>query len=114
MSERAPARSRSATTSTASVHFRMPATLRSRLRRFAEDRNLGESEALRLALTERLDQMDDQRRLEAAERWQFEQAYATWKEDQRTGGRQRVPWSSIERTFRKALADVRSRKRTRK
>ncbi len=115
MTERAPKRSRSTkTAATSSLHFRMPAGLRSRLRRFAEDRNLGEAEAMRLALSERLDQIDDQRELALAERWQFEQAFETWKEDQRTGGRHRVPWSSIERTFRKALADIEARKRMRK
>lgn len=111
MSGRAPGRPRATKTSPpASVHFRMPAKLRSRLRHFAEERSLGESEALRLALSERLDQLDDERQLAAAERWQFEQAYATWKEDQRTGGRHRVPWRSIERTFERALADLRPRR----
>jgi hypothetical protein len=92
----------------------MPTPLRSRLRRFAEERNLGETEALRLALSERLDDVDDERELAAAERWQFEQAYKTWKEDRRTGGRQRVPWSSIERTYQRALAELQRPERRRK
>lgn len=115
MSERAPARARASKASTtASVHFRMPARLRSRLRRFAEERSLGESEALRLALSERLDQSDDERQLAAAERWQFDQAYATWKEDERTGGRKRVPWKQIERRFEEALSTLDKRRRSNK
>jgi hypothetical protein len=115
MSERAPARTRSKkTAATASIHFRMPPGLRSRLRRFAEDRNLGESEAMRLALSERLDLVDDERELAAAERWQFEQAYKTWKEDERTGGKDRVPWSRIERRFTDALSEIERRRKARK
>ncbi len=112
MTERAPARRRTTkAAATDSIHFRMPAKLRSRLRRFAEDRNLGEAEALRLALSERLNEVDIEGRNTAAERWQFEQAYATWQEDIRTGGRNRVNWEDIERTFAEALASARQRKR---
>lgn len=115
MTERAPARRRTPKTgTTASIHFRMPAGLRSRLRRFAEERNLGEAEALRLAVSERLNQLDYEHEHAAAERWQFEQAYATWQEDRRAGGRDRVGWEEIERTFVKALTGKRPRKRTSK
>lgn len=115
MTERAPARSRRTTTApTESVHFRMPAKLRSRLRRFARQRDLGEAEALRLALSERLNQLDYESANAAAERWQFEQAYATWQEDERTGGRQRVGWDALERTFQKALSDLQRRDRRQK
>lgn len=115
MTERAPARRRATkTAATASVHFRMPAELRSRLRRFGEERSLGESEALRLALSERMDQADDDRKLAAAERWQFEQAYKTWREDERTGGRQRVPWPRIERRFTEALLEIERRRKARR
>lgn len=107
MTERAPARRRtSKKASTASVHFRMPASLRTRLHRFAEDRNLGEAEAMRLALSERLDQADDERELEAAERWQFEQAYASLQEYLRTGRRGGVRPDVIHRMFDDALGNV--------
>lgn len=55
----------------------MPTPLRARLRKFAEERGLGESDALRLVVSERLDEVDSDRELLAAERWQFKQAYAT-------------------------------------
>jgi hypothetical protein len=104
MTERAPARSRSAkTASTSSIHFRMPAKLRSRLRRFAEDRSLGEAEGMRLALSERLDQVDDERELEAAERWQFEQAYASWQKYLRSGRRGGITPDEMHRIIDEAL-----------
>lgn len=112
--ERAPTRQRSKAASSPSIHFRMPSQLRSRLRRFAEERNLGEAEALRLALSERLNQLDYESENTAAERWQFEQAYATWQEDRRTGGRDRVDWEDIERIFAEALAGKRRRRRASK
>lgn len=96
---------------TSPISFRMPTPLRSRLRRFAKERSLGEAEALRLALSERLNQLDHEAEHSAAERWQFKQAYATWQEDERTGGRERVDWEELERIFAKALAQRRPRKR---
>lgn len=91
---------------TTPMSFRMPAALRSRLRRFAKQRSLGEAAALRLALTERLDQVEDDRELAAAERWQFEQAYATWQEHERSGRVDTVPPEAIYEIFRRALADI--------
>lgn len=107
MTERAPVRRRpTKKTATASIHFRMPGQLRTRLRRFAEERSLGESEALRLAISERLDQIDDERELEAAERWQFEQAYASLQEYLASGRRGGVRPDVIHRMFDEALADI--------
>ncbi len=106
----APAKARKRT-STDSIHFRMPIPLRRRLRRFAEDRNLGESEALRLVVSERLDQLDLEASDTAAERWQFEQTLKTWKEDERAGGRDRVNWEDIERVFLEALATHKGKRR---
>ncbi|MDE3102041.1 MAG: hypothetical protein KGJ98_07370 [Chloroflexota bacterium] len=104
MSERAPARRKRAKgAATTSLHFRMPADLRSRLQRFAEERSLDEAEALRLALSERLNEADDDRELEAAERWQFEQAWTTWQEYLRSGRRGGVPPEEIHRLFDEAL-----------
>jgi hypothetical protein len=85
------------------INFRMPPALRARLRRFAKERNLAEAEALRLVVSERLDEIDNERELAAAERWQFKQAYATWQRYQRGEGRT-VPWESIQQIFVDALA----------
>lgn len=104
MTERTSTRARQPRrAATASVHFRMPGPLRARLRRFADARSLGESEALRLALSERLDQIDDERELEAAERWQFEQAYASLQAYLRGGRRGGVRPDVIHRLFDEAL-----------
>lgn len=107
MTERAPARRRtSKTAATSSVHFRMPAGLRSRLRRFAEERSLGEAEALRLAVSDRLNQIDDERELAAADRWQFEQAYETFQR-YLAGKEKLVGREEIDRTFERALGGQR-------
>lgn len=109
MTERATDRRRTAR-NTSPINFRMPTVLRSRLRRFAEERNLGESEALRLAVSERLNQIDDEHELAAAERWQFEQAYATWREHLRTGRRDTVAPETIHQMFPDHLAKVPARR----
>lgn len=88
---------------TESVHFRMPPGLRSRLRRFAQERNLGEAEALRLAVSERLNQIDDERELADAERWQFKQAWATWQRI-KSGKERLVEPDEMHRRFDRALA----------
>lgn len=85
------------------LSFRMPPALRARLRRFAKERNLAEAEALRLVVSERLDEIDNERELAAAERWQFKQAYATWQRYQR-GEVGIVPWEEIQQIFVDALA----------
>lgn len=114
MTERAPARRRTQKPpATASIHFRMPAGLRSRLRRFAEERNLGEAEALRLAVSERLNQIDDERELAEAERWQFEQAYATFQRHL-AGKEKLVGQEEIDRTFERALARHQRRRRVKR
>lgn len=103
MAERAPTRPRTARRpATTSVHFRMPGQLRTRLRRFAEERSLGEAEALRLAVSERLNQIDDERELAAAERWQFQQAWATW-ERIKSGKEKLVGPDEVHRLFDRAL-----------
>jgi predicted DNA-binding protein len=85
------------------ISFRMPPALRARLRRFAKERNLAEAEALRLVVSEHLDQVENERELAAAERWQFKQAYATWQRHLRGEGRL-VPWESIQQIFDEARA----------
>jgi len=92
------------------LNFRMPRELRARLRRFATARSLGESDALRLILSEYLDEIVNTRELEAAQRWQFKQAYATFKRDI-AGKEKTVPWSELERVVAEARAKRKSRRR---
>jgi predicted DNA-binding protein len=91
------------TTPVSPLSFRMPPDLRARLRRFAKERNLAEAEALRLVVSEHLEEVENERELAAAERWQFKQAYATWQRLLR-GEEPLVPWEDVE----KVLADARA------
>jgi hypothetical protein len=97
-------------TPSAPLNFRMPVGLRTRLRRFADARHLGESEALRLIVSEHLTEVDQERELELAERWQFKQAYATFKRDI-AGKEPTVPWSEFEKLFAEARAKRKPRRR---
>lgn len=85
------------------ISFRMPPALRARLRRFAKERNLAEAEALRLVVSEHLDQVENEKELAAAERWQFKQAYATWQRLLR-GKEPLVAREEIEKVFADARA----------
>jgi predicted DNA-binding protein len=96
------------TTPASPINFRMPPDLRARLRRFAKERNLAEAEALRLVVSEHLEEVENERELAAAERWQFKQAYATWQRVLR-GEEPLVPWEDVE----KVLADARAGRLTR-
>jgi len=87
---------------TSPVHLRMPTTLRQRLRRFAKERNLGESAALRLLISDHLDHVESERELAEAERWQFKQVYATWDRYKR-GELGTVSREEIDQVFRDAL-----------
>lgn len=91
------------------INFRMPTALRSRLRRFAEERGLGESDALRLVLSERLDEMESDRELQVAERWQFKQAWATAQRIH-AGKEGFVDQRQIDQIFERARARLRSRR----
>lgn len=90
------------TVATSPINFRMPAALRTRLRRFAKERSLGEAEALRLVVSEHLNQIDAERERAEAERWQLEQAMATF-ERYRSGEEKTVSADEIEELFREAL-----------
>jgi predicted DNA-binding protein len=96
------------TTPASPINFRMPAELRVRLRRFAKERHLAEAEALRLVVSEHLEEVENERELAAAERWQFKQAYATWQRLLR-GEERLVPWEEIEKIFSDARAGRLSR-----
>jgi len=91
------------TTPVSPISFRMPPDLRARLRRFAKERHLAEAEALRLVVSEHLEEVDNERELAAAERWQFKQAYATWQRHLR-GDERLVPWEEIQKIFADARA----------
>lgn len=73
------------------INFRMPTPLRSRLRKFAEDRNVGEADALRLIVSEHLDEADRDREQSEAERWQLAEVYGTLRR------RKRAPRPSVSR-----------------
>ena len=85
------------------INFRMPRALRLRLRRFAESRHLAEAAALRAVVSEHLEEVESEREFAEAERWQFQQAYATWDSFRRGEGRT-VPRERIQEIFTDALA----------
>lgn len=91
------------TTPVSPINFRMPPELRARLRRFAKERHLAEAEALRLVVSEHLEEVENEKELAAAERWQFKQAYATWQRHLR-GEERLVPREEIDKIFADALA----------
>lgn len=84
------------------INFRMPTPLRSRLRRFAEERNVGEADALRLIVSEHLDEAERDRDLSEAERWQLAQVYGTLQR-RRRGARRSVSRQEIDLIFAEAL-----------
>ena len=100
-------RSKRASTPRSPINFRMPTPLRARLRKFAEERGLGESDALRLVVSERLDEVESDRELLAAERWQFKQAYSSFHRIVRGEEKLAEP-DEIERSFERALARART------
>jgi hypothetical protein len=80
----------------------MPTALRARLRRFAEERNVGEADALRVIVSEHLAEAERERDLSDAERWQLTQVYATLRRRKR-GGNRSVSRREIDRAFADAL-----------
>ncbi|HEY8732580.1 MAG TPA: hypothetical protein VIN69_11485 [Candidatus Limnocylindria bacterium] len=95
-------------TPTEPLNFRMPVGLRARLRKFADARHLGESEALRLIVSDHLTEVDDEAELAAAERWQLKQATKSFRDDI-AGQVKTVPWEELDRVFAEALAKRKSR-----
>jgi hypothetical protein len=95
-------------TPTEPLNFRMPVGLRARLRKFADARHLGESEALRLIVSDHLTEVDDEAELAAAERWQLKQATKSFRDDI-AGKVKTVPWEELDRVFAEALAKRKSR-----
>lgn len=94
------------------INFRMPAKLRARLRGFARERHIGEADALRLVVSEHLDEVQNARELNEAERWQLAQAYATWDKF-RSGQGRTVSSDEVRDIFVQALAASPAVSRTR-
>lgn len=98
------ARTSKNTTKTQSpINFRMPRPLRAELRRFATMRHIQEAQALRVIVSEHLAEVDNAAELASAERWQYEQAFATWDRFLAGEGRT-VPREEIQRIIARAQA----------
>lgn len=84
----------------------LPDELLSRVATEAKRRGLKLSPAVRMLVAERVDELDEQQRLSAAEEWQRREAWATWEE------LKRGPTTEVSRDeLRSAFASAR---RTRK
>lgn len=81
------------------INFRMPPALRTRVRTYAAARHIGEAQALRVIVSEHLDEVESRAELAAAERWQYEQAYATWDAFLRGEDDSTVSREEIQRIF---------------
>lgn len=92
------------------VSVPFPADLRRRTEAFARHHNLQLATAVRLLVTERMEELDDASSLSRAEEWQRAAAWATW--EQIAAGRQSpVPRARLESIFARAR---RARDRTSK
>lgn len=94
------------------INFRMPRDLRARLRRFARQRHLGEADALRLVVSERLEEVQNEQEMAEAERWQLAEAYRTWDRF-RAGQGRTASHEGIRGIFTDALAGREATGRTR-
>lgn len=65
------------------MSLRLPADLRARVRVYAQAHGLEEATAIRSLCADRLRELELTEDLLAAERWQLEQASATWKKLER-------------------------------
>ncbi len=88
------------------VSVAMSAEHRRRIAAEAQRRGLGVSPTLRTLALERLADIDEERQLARARKWQLEQALKILDEVQR-GNVPEVAWSEIEALFDKAPASVR-------
>jgi hypothetical protein len=84
------------------INFRIPKPLRTRVRKYADARHIGEAQALRVLVSEHLDEVESAAELAVAERWQYEQAYATWDAFLR-GDNRAIPREEIQRIFARGL-----------
>lgn len=85
------------------LSLRLPAGLRQRVRRFAAVRALQEATAIRMLCAERLEEIELEDEVRAAEGWQLRQAITTW-DDFRSGKGRVVRRAAIDRVFAEARA----------
>ena len=90
------------------INFRMPVELRARVRQFARDRHVGEADALRVIVSEHLDEIERERELAEAERWQLAQVYATLR---RRNPRQPFSHAEMDRLFARAVEAAQAKRR---
>ncbi len=83
------------------VSVPFPADLRRRTEAFARHHNLQLATAVRLLVTERLRELEDESRLSRLEEWQRAAAWATWQQ-LTTGEQSGVARSQLDSIFDKA------------
>ncbi len=87
------------------ISVRFPVDLRARAERYARARRMGVATAIRMLVSEHLDQIDRDEELSHAERWQRAQAWATW-EKIKAGDRRDVPWETLVEATERALRRI--------
>lgn len=75
--------------------IRLPAALRRRAERYARSRDLQLAGAIRVILSEHLDELEGDEQMTRAERWQRDQAWATARSIVH-GTAQEVTWEDIQ------------------
>lgn len=80
-----------------------PRELKERAQRYAKEHNLQLAAAVRVLVTDHLDEIEDAALLSRAEEWQRAEAWATW-EKTRSGDRPSVSRDEIVRAFAPARA----------
>lgn len=86
--------------------------LRRRLSGEAKKRKLKVATTARVLLDERINEIEDEAQLQRAEKWQIEQAWATWDKIQ-AGDRRWVTVKQLEEVGRRALEKARRKARAR-
>ncbi len=87
---------------TISLSLRFPPDLRARVRRYARAHGLEEATAIRALCADRLREIELSEDLVAAERWQLEQAIASWTRLER-GKLELASPAEVRRLFAEAL-----------
>jgi len=86
--------------------LRMSRGLLRRANRFARSRNLKLATALRILVTERLDELDQDAQLTRAEKWQRAQAWGTAK-SLVDGSAREVSWDDLRADYQAAVRSAR-------
>lgn len=86
--------------------------LRKRLSGEAKKRKLKVATTARVLIDERISELEDEAQLRRAEKWQTEQAWATWKKIE-AGDRRWVSMKELEAEARRAFAEAKGRIRRR-